>query len=78
MVVRQKIQANEYSLTIQKKKKKKATLIQLTEQSTFSLLFELPTFNFQYLKKPRFPEIIEIENKYILTEPNYNVLQNKK
>lgn len=76
MVVRQKIQANEYSLTIQKKKK--TTLIQLTKQSTFSLLFELPTFNFQYLKKPKFLEIIGIENKYILTEPNYNVLQNKK
>lgn len=33
---------------------------------------------FNTLKKPTFPEITEIENKSILTEPNYNILQNKK
>lgn len=59
--------------------KKKRILIQRTdEQITFLLLLELLTLNFQYLKKPTFPDITEIENKSILTEPNYNILENKK
>ena len=29
-------------------------------------------------KKPTFPDITEIENESILTEPNYNILENKK
>ena len=57
---------------------KKRILIQLMNKVPFCYYSNVWRWIFNTLKKPTFPEITEIENKSILTEHNYNILQNKK